>query len=756
MRYALPRETNAPERWTSANPCPVCGGDQSQPRGSDLRCHGYRSSHDAVLVFCSQIPSSKETIGGLYRHRQDESCLCGSTHIAAEVEREETRRRRQTQVRAEEHDHDPAPCPPKEVEAEYPYLDPDGNHIFSVLRLKPKEFRQASVDRVTGDLTSRPGCMRGVELYPYRLPQLLRGIEDRREIWIVEGEADVHALVDLDLIATTNPGGAGKWRDDFSRWLKGADHLVISGDWDAAGRRHMAQVFRSVHRAFPDTEIEVRRCAIGCKDLREHCEAGHAFEDLEVVDPGELEITAPSGGSHRNLRVGSEALDRDTDFANAEVFVEMFGDKVRYVREKQDWAMYDPDRCVWRMHAGGPITGFAREVSREIDRTVTIEPDDRRRNDLRRRAKRIESARGAQAMLYFARGMLEISAVDFDADDNLLCCPNGVLNLHTFELEPHRPELLMTRQTRAVYDADARSEDVDSTYTRFLGDDQAFFFELMSLGLTGRQLKRFGVISGPTGCGKTSTLEPIEYALGDYAVSAHPDTFLSRKLDTGGNTPYLATLPGARLVLCYEMPPGKIFASPLVKAWTGGETLTAMQKHQPPIQFRPQGTLIFSGNDRPGIEHHERAMWARALTLDFTREIPTERRQDEFYQRLHTPENASAILNRLVEGLRRLANRGWSIAVPKSVEVAAEKYRDENDELGEFFQDHVHRVDAAVATVADAYCAYEDWCRNAGIRLPLTKDAFGKEMAKRGFHSKPKKVSGKTKRVYPGVQITRP
>jgi AAA domain len=70
---------------------------------------------------------------------------------------------------------------------------------------------------------------------------------------IVEGEKDVDALRGLGIPATTCPGGAGKWRDEYSQHFKGAS-VVIVGDNDDPGRDHA----RSVAQALTSVAALVR------------------------------------------------------------------------------------------------------------------------------------------------------------------------------------------------------------------------------------------------------------------------------------------------------------------------------------------------------------------------------------------------------------------------------------------------------------------------------------------------------------------
>ena len=68
------------------------------------------------------------------------------------------------------------PALPKKIVARYRYEDKAGNHAFDVVRFEPKDFRPQRPD---GKWT-----MADVTRVPYRLPQMLDGIKEGREIII--------------------------------------------------------------------------------------------------------------------------------------------------------------------------------------------------------------------------------------------------------------------------------------------------------------------------------------------------------------------------------------------------------------------------------------------------------------------------------------------------------------------------------------------------------------------------------------------
>mgnify|MGYP003133590624 CR=1 FL=1 len=126
---------------------------------------------------------------------------------------------------------------PKKITATYRYEDENSNHVFSVVRFEPKDFRPQRPD---GRFT-----LEGVTRVPYRLPQMLKAIKANKTILIVEGEKDCDNLADIGLTATTFPGGAGKWRDDYLPWFKGS-RIACMPDNDRPGKDGMHIIAKKI------------------------------------------------------------------------------------------------------------------------------------------------------------------------------------------------------------------------------------------------------------------------------------------------------------------------------------------------------------------------------------------------------------------------------------------------------------------------------------------------------------------------------
>lgn len=132
------------------------------------------------------------------------------------------------------------------IRAVYDYKDETGALIFQTVRLEPgrngrtKDFLQRRPDGKGGWIWD----IRGLNRKPlYRLPEWSKLPNER--LFIVEGEKDVDSLFSLGIKATCNVCGAGKWKPNYTEFLKGRA-IVIIPDNDGPGRRHAEKVISAV------------------------------------------------------------------------------------------------------------------------------------------------------------------------------------------------------------------------------------------------------------------------------------------------------------------------------------------------------------------------------------------------------------------------------------------------------------------------------------------------------------------------------
>jgi 5S rRNA maturation endonuclease (ribonuclease M5) len=169
--------------------------------------------------------------------------------------------------------------------AVYAYADEQGALLYEVCRTADKQFRVRRPDPTAtrGYAWNLDGTRRVL----YLLPNVRDAIKSGQTIYIAEGEKDADALVKAGAVATCNPFGAGKWRDEYTDSLRGADAVVVVADRDDAGRRHARQVERSLRLA-GTTKVSLVEAVHG-KDASDHLKAGGSLADFVAL---ESEVTS--------------------------------------------------------------------------------------------------------------------------------------------------------------------------------------------------------------------------------------------------------------------------------------------------------------------------------------------------------------------------------------------------------------------------------------------------------------------------------
>ncbi len=141
--------------------------------------------------------------------------------------------------------------------------------------LRAKDFRQRRPNG-SGGWEWRLGDTRRVL---FRLPKVREAASAGERVWVVEGERDVHSLEKLGRIATTCPGGAGKWRPEHSECLRGAQVVVVA-DRDDKGREHASQVVEALEGTA--ARVVAVEPAAG-KDVSDHLAAGRPLGELVPI-----------------------------------------------------------------------------------------------------------------------------------------------------------------------------------------------------------------------------------------------------------------------------------------------------------------------------------------------------------------------------------------------------------------------------------------------------------------------------------------
>jgi putative DNA primase/helicase len=423
-----------------------------------------------------------------------------------------------------------------------------------------------------------------------------------------------------------------------------------------------------------------------------------------------------------------------TDTGNAERLVALFGEDIRYCHSQGTWYVWNGK--YWEEDSRGAVMDMAKSAARTLYQQAWDITDPEERQRIATWALSSESLHRRRAAVTLAQSEpgIPIQPGDFDTDPFLLCCENGVIDLRTSELLPHRRELYISRMAPVPYVPGARC----ALWERFLeeccgGDKEliAFLQKCAGYSLTGSTAEeKLFFVHGPGASGKTSFVEALKSCLGTYAKTADFESFIARR-EAGGIRNDIAELAGRRFVVGCEVDDGRQLAVGLVKLLTGGDAIRARFLFREAFEFVAGFKLWLVSNHAPKIKHDDPAIWRRVIRLPFEHVVPEHKRDPELKAKLRDPrECGPAVLAWAVTGCLRWMREG--LEMPRIVRQATEDLRQSMDPLRDFIADECVLHPAASAPASALRRSYEEWCERNGERFPLGQRAFSESLRSRG------------------------
>lgn len=381
----------------------------------------------------------------------------------------------------------------------------------------------------------------------------------------------------------------------------------------------------------------------------------------------------------------------------------------------------------------------------------------RKKNSVQDRIDRLRSYNGRNAMLKCSAtntDPLFLTPDQLDQNRLLFPCKNGVFDLERKEFRDGRPGDYLT--SCSPFDFDGLDSPCPA-YERFIYEvtgeneqDLDCIHRHLGYSATGLSTERmFMVFHGPHGQnGKGTLFNLLNKILGSMAGSIPTEMLMKQRAvkSASGPSPELLDLKGKRMVWASETEDNQSFANGLIKRFSGGDEVVGRGIHEKYVtRFYPTHTLALICNNLPYAPAGDNAFWSRIRVFRFPHSYQSADRCTEKYHRVvdgdleeKLLQEAPGIIAWLIRGYYRYLEDG--IKLSPNVEKWSKEYRDNEDELQKFIDQHcaVDFEDPSPGnreSASSLYAKFKEWWEENHSNRPPGNKKFSDQMVYKG-HTK--------------------
>jgi putative DNA primase/helicase len=327
---------------------------------------------------------------------------------------------------------------------------------------------------------------------------------------------------------------------------------------------------------------------------------------------------------------------------------------------------------------------------------------------------------------------------------------NGLVDVHSRDLKPHRHEFYSTVQLPVRFDPAARCPEWDKFISEvFPEDSEAIAWEIPAWLMTPQNsIQKAVLLLGEGSNGKSTYLRACIAFIGKQNTSA----LSLHKLEQDKFA--AARLIGKLANICPDLPTAHLSVTSMFKALTGGDVISAEWKFKDSFEYVPFCKLIFSANQPPHTDDSTHGFFRRWQVIPFNRSFEdgaegTAKRED-LDGRLADPAELSGVLNKALYALEKIQHNGFTQS--DSMRAAWADFRSATDPLIVWLDQNTVTLPNAMVPKADLITAFNKHLTDAG-RPAITKTAFGLAIkrARQSIEATQRTWRGKMTDVYTGI-----
>lgn len=316
---------------------------------------------------------------------------------------------------------------------------------------------------------------------------------------------------------------------------------------------------------------------------------------------------------------------------------------------------------------------------------------------------------------------MEITIDDqiFDQNNDVIVFQNGVLNLNTLRFGEHSPKYRATFQLPYNYDTKAKAPYFEKLVSRLGLKTGEFVKEYIGHCISNdKNYETTLWLSGNPGSGKSTFLEGVKAAFGEYMAVIDPTDFHK-------NPYFLSTLEGKRILYALETPPNALKETAMYNSLVSEEEQVVHKKYVDDYRRRFHFRIILTMNILPAIFHQQDGLWRRIQIVKFP-DLPESERDQTLKAKIM--QEAPGIMAIAIKGLRRLRKRGY-FEVPESVKREKENHKKDQASIIKYLEERFSNGQSNTIQASVIQREIQQHYKDKG-QTPPTPQEISKEMMK--------------------------
>jgi len=283
-----------------------------------------------------------------------------------------------------------------------------------------------------------------------------------------------------------------------------------------------------------------------------------------------------------------------------------------------------------------------------------------------------------------------------DSHTHLIGFENGVYDLRMHEFRDGLPDDYISFTTGRYYQqydskaSDAKEVDMYLSQVFTNPNVRKYIKDVFACIIDGgiRQ-EKFYIFTGVGSNSKSLLLNLVQKALGDYYCILPIALLTQKRTSSNAAQSELERTKGRRLSVMQEPGESEKLNIGLMKELSGGDRILCRGLFKEPIEFKPQFKMIMTCNELPEVPSDDGGTWRRIRVIEFTsrftdkpepknpREFPIDPDLSDKIERW-----ADTFISMLIHHHAELDIK--TMVEPQEVRGATEKYKSNNDVIGQF------------------------------------------------------------------------